>query len=228
MDDDATYCGECGKPLIRCMAFEECGGLLSDTGLCTVCVAPHLQVSQGALKTARVGGSVALPLEIANLSPVGRPLFVTAVYTREDNGEWCEEQLSWERLNTGEQRPITVRAASLERTGVHNIDVMIAVASRWRWREEQYAFTTKISLEIEGEKAESGPVVNIGGESAGHGNTVYIAGQSTNTDTQRSDTAALLSLVRAEKDERRLGLRGMGQASWAPRAITSRSRSAVC
>jgi hypothetical protein len=61
------------------MASEECGGLLDDHGLCTVCVAPYLQVDAGALTAARVGGAVALPLSLANLSTVGRPLFVTGL-----------------------------------------------------------------------------------------------------------------------------------------------------
>lgn len=220
MDAKATYCSECGKPLLRCMAFEECGGLLSDTGLCTVCVAPHMQMAAGALKVARVGGAVSLPLQFANLSAVGRPLFVTNIYSRESGKDWQEAQLGWERLNAGEQRAMTVRADNLDRAGVHNIDLLVAVSSRWRWREERFAFATHLNLEIEADQSDTGPVVNIGGESAGHGNTVYIAGQSQqDANATRSDTAIELALARAEKDERRLGLRGMGEASWAPRAL---------
>jgi len=33
---DAVFCGDCGKPLLRCMAFEECGGLVRDDGCCAV------------------------------------------------------------------------------------------------------------------------------------------------------------------------------------------------
>ena len=220
MDPSATYCGECGTPLIRCMAFEECGGLLDTRGKCTVCVAPQLQIEAGAMKEARVGGAVALPLSVTNASAIGRPLYVTALYSREGGGQWREAELSWERLHAAEQRPVTLRAETLERTGVHSIEILMAVANRWRWREERYAFTGTITLDITDDSASAGPVVNIGGESAGHGNTVYIAGQSTADDTAaRTKTAIPLKLTRAERDERRLGLRGLGETGWIPRDV---------
>lgn len=218
LEAEATFCGTCGKPLVRCMAAEECGGLLDDHGLCTVCVAPYLQVDAGALTAARVGAAVALPMSIANLSSVGRPLFVTGLWSREATGPWREESLGWERLDAGETRPISIIAREIERAGAHGLQVMVALASRWRWRQENYAFTASLTLMVEDEASENGPVVNIGGESAGHGNLVYISGKNdTGPGLQKTDEAIRLAMVRAEREERRLGLRGLDADTWVPR-----------
>lgn len=218
MDKDATYCGECGKPLIRCMAAEECGGLLDDQGLCTVCVAPQLMIAPGALTVAKIGSAIALPMSIANRSAIERPLFVTRFWSREASGAWREEQLGWERLNAGQARPVTVTASQLTRAGAHNIEILVAVSSRWRWREESYAFCADLRLIVESNEEKSGPVVTIGGESAGHGNTIYISGQGGEQEAVQATTEAIeLDLVRAERDERRLGLRGLSETLWIPK-----------
>lgn len=218
LDEDATFCGECGKPILRCMACEECAGLLDDRGLCTVCVAPYLQVDAGALTAAKVGSAVTLPMSVANLSGVGRPLFITGLWSREGAGPWREENLGWERLDAGESRPISIVANQIERAGAHGLQVLIALASRWRWRQENFAFIANLTLMVEDAVSGQGPVVNIGGESAGHGNLVYISGKNdTKPEVQRSDQAVELVLVRAEREERRLDLRGLDSESWVPR-----------
>ncbi|GAB5458217.1 MAG: hypothetical protein Hens3KO_12470 [Henriciella sp.] len=217
-DMDATFCGECGKPILRCIAAEECGGLLDDQGLCTVCVDPHIQVDAGALTAVKVGGAVSLPLTIANVSVVGRPLFVTKLWSREAGGEWREEALGWERLNAGQSRPVNITANQFDRAGAHSLDVLVAVANRWRWRQECYAFSATLRLTIEGEATQNGPVVTIGGDSAGHGNTVYISGQKDDAIGYKMTTDALdLPMVRSEKEERRLELRGISATHWVPR-----------
>lgn len=219
ISDDATFCGDCGKPLMRCMAAEECGGLLDDHGLCTVCVSPHLQVDAGAMVAARVGGAVSIPLSIANLSVVGRPIFVTDIWTREAGGEWRPHALGWERLAAGEVAPVAVTADKLERAGAHSLGVMVAVSTRWRWRQERFAFATTLRLTVENDKAETGPVVNIGGDSAGHGNVVYISGQDGDkAKAGTADEAISLTMVRVEKEERRLGLQGISEALWVPKS----------
>ena len=218
MDKDATYCSECGKPLIRCMAAEDCGGLLDDQGLCTVCVAPQLMIAPGALTAARVGSAIALPISIANLSAIERPLFVTHLWSREASGEWREETLGWERLDAGQARPVTITASQLTKAGAHNIEILVAVSSRWRWREESYAFSADLRLMVEGDENKVGPVVTLGGESAGHGNTIYISGQGDKREALQTTTEAIeLELVRAEREERRLGLRGLSETLWVPK-----------
>ncbi len=218
MDGEATYCGVCGKPLLRCMAIEECGGLLDDQGLCTVCVAPYLQISAGATIDAKVGSAIALPVSITNASAIGRPLFVTEVLSRETAGDWCEVELGWERLDAGQTRPVVITASKLEHSGAHNLEILVVVSSRWRWRKERYAFSAALRLQVEDSQSKTGPVITIGGESAGHGNTVYIAGQNDAQDKPSRTTEAIgLDLGRAEKEERKLGLRGLSPDLWIPK-----------
>ncbi|MEQ9507293.1 MAG: FHA domain-containing protein [Hyphomonas sp.] len=200
------------------MAVEECGGLLDDHGLCTVCVAPYMQIDAGALTAAKVGGAVALPISVANLSAVGRPLFVTGLWSREASGTWKAEEIGWERLAAGETRPISIVADEIEKAGAHSLQIMIGLSSRWRWRQENFAFVAQVTLMVEDPSAEKGPVVNIGGQSAGHGNTVYISGKGeTKPGRETTIEASRLTLVRAEREERRLGLRGIDAGSWVPR-----------
>lgn len=226
IEDDATYCEDCGKPLMRCMAAEECGGLLDDHGLCTVCVSPHLQVDAGAMVAARVGGAVSLPLSIANLSVVGRPLFVTSVWTKEAGGDWREQSLGWERLAAGEVGPVSIIADKFDRAGAHSIKVLVALASRWRWREERFAFEATLRLNIEADKSGNGPVVNLGKESAGHGNVVYISGQDKNqNEVSTAKEAITLAMVRAELEERSRGLRGIDKNLWVPKSTQFQWRS---
>lgn len=215
---DATFCGDCGKPLVRCMAAEECGGLLDDNGLCTVCVSPHLQIDAGALTAAQVGGAVSLPLSLSNMSAVGRPLFVTGLWSREASGAWKEETIGWERLDAGQSSPITIVADEIEKAGAHSLQILICLASRWRSRQENYAFLSQVTLMVEDPSKEKGPVVNIGGQSAGHGNLVYISGKNeTKPGRETSIEALQLPLVRAEREERRLGLRGLNANLSVPR-----------
>ena len=210
VDDDSTYCGECGKPIIRCMAIEECGGLLDDDGLCTVCVATHLQIDAGALKVAKVGGAVALPVSIANVSVVGRPIFVTRVWSREASGQWEDVRLGWERLDAEQSRPVSIIANELHHAGAHSIEILIELSTRWRWREERYAFSAGLTLHVKAEDKSVGPTVTVGGETAGHGNTVYISGKSeASADLETTHEALDLEMVRAEIEERDRGIRGI-------------------
>lgn len=219
VDPAATFCAGCGKPLLRCMAFEECGGLVDDVGLCTVCVAPHVQLTPGAMTSVPVGGEVALPFDLANLSAVGRPLFVTGLWSREGRDDWRRERLDWERLDAGTRAAASVTAVRIERAGTHKIDIMVTVSTRWRWREESWAFATSVLLSIDdGDKA-SGPVVQISGENIGHGNLINISGQvGSETRQDRRLTEAIdLPMQRLDIAERDLGLRGMDENLRVPR-----------
>lgn len=220
VDSDSTYCGECGKPIIRCMAIEECGGLLDDDGLCTVCVAPHLQVDAGALKVAKVGGAVALPVSIANVSVVERPIFVTRVWSREASGKWQDVRLGWERLDAGQSRPVSIIANELHHAGAHSIEILVELSTRWRWREERYAFSAGLTLQVKAEDKSIGPTVTVGGDTAGHGNTVYISGKSEAPAELETTIEALdLEMLRAEVEERDRGIRGLEGGVCVPRNV---------
>jgi hypothetical protein len=210
----------CGKPLLRCMAFEECGGLVDDVGLCTICVSPHVQLTPGAMMNAPIGGEVVLPFDLANLSAVGRPLFVTGLWSREGREDWRAERLDWERLDAGARGAASVTAAKIERAGTHRIDIMVSVATRWRWRQEDWAFATSVLLTVNDDDGKAGgPVVQISGENIGHGNLINISGQVGGDvrEDSRITKAIDLPMQRLDIAERHLGLRGMDGNLRVPR-----------
>ncbi len=205
-EDDATFCMECGKPLLRCMAFQECGGIVDESGMCPVCVQPHLQITPGALMKAAVGGSVAVPFELANDSKVDRPLFVTGLWSRE-RGEWREERLGWEKLAPGEHARASVTACELNSHGLHEIEIMIAVATQWRTREEHFAFSTSLLLDVPNPTVDPGSNIQI---SADDGNIIQIHGrEQSDGGSERSDKTLHMKLRRVEVEERELGLRSI-------------------
>jgi hypothetical protein len=104
--------------------------------------------------------------------------------------------------------------------------VLVALASRWRWREERFAFEATLRLNIEADKSGNGPVVNLGKESAGHGNVVYISGQDKNqNEVSTAKEAITLAMVRAELEERSRGLRGIDKNLWVPKSTQFQWRS---
>ncbi len=202
------------------MAFEECGGLVDDVGLCTICVAPHVQLTPGTMINAPIGGEVVLPFDLANLSAVGRPLFVTGLWSREGREDWRRERLDWERLEAGSRAAASVTATRIERAGTHKIDIMVTVATRWRWREEGWAFATYVLLTIDDDSEKgAGPVVQISGENIGHGNLINISGQvgAEGREDRLTAEAIDLPMQRLDIAERDLGLRGMESNLRVPR-----------
>ncbi len=218
-DASAMFCEACGQPLARCMAFQECGGLVGEDGLCRVCVAPHLQIIPGATMNAPVGGSVALPFDFYNASHVDRPLLVTGLWSRE-KGEWRKERLGWEQLDPGERAPASVTAREFDRAGLHEVEIMWTVATRWRARQEDFAFSTRVLLNIASEKAAAGPVVQISSENEMNGNVIQI---TDNTSRGARDEGKVISAIdmnihRLDLEERQLGLRGVRADLRVPRA----------
>ncbi|QDZ08775.1 FHA domain-containing protein [Sphingomonas panacisoli] len=223
-DPEAAFCEECGQPLARCMAFAECGGLVGDDGLCHVCVDPHLQIIPGATMNAPIGGSVALPFDLYNSSTIDRPLFVTGLWSRE-KGDWREERLGWETLDPGTRAPASVTAQEFDRAGLHEVEIMWTVATRWRARQENFAFSSRVLLNVAGESAgAAGPVVQISSENAMNGNVIQI---TDNTSRGSKDDGKVVSAIdmnihRLDVEERRLGLRGITEDLRVPRSVAFR------
>lgn len=222
-DQEAAFCEECGQPLARCMAFAECGGLVGDDGLCHICVDPHLQIIPGATMNAPVGGSVALPFDLFNSSTIDRPLFVTGLWSRE-KGDWREERLGWETLDPGTRAPASVTAQEFDRAGLHEVEIMWTVATRWRSRQENFAFSSRVLLNIAGESAGSaGPVVQISSENAMNGNVIQITDNTTRgKDDGRVVSAIDMNIHRLDVEERRMGLRGITEDLRVPRSVAFR------
>ncbi len=210
----AMFCGECRSPILRCMAYEDCGGLLGADGRCPVCVAPQLYLDAGAKRDVKAGGALVLPLVFRNDSPVRRPLFVTGVWIREGGGALRKQDAAWERLEAGASNPLWVQTGALERQGRSLFEITFVVATRYRWREEVFAFRSSLELDIEqGGGVVINQTIHAGGQDSGLGGTVNapirIEAASGNDDRQdRRTEATQLGLTRADVFEREQGVRG--------------------
>lgn len=223
LDRNATFCDECGQPILRCMAAEECGGLLDDSGRCPICVAPQLSLDAGAAASVKVGGTLALPLVVTNNSPVGRPLFIEAMWMRGEDGAMRDVELPFQRLNSGASAEVGVRTGRMDTAGVHRIDIMFVAATRFLWREERYVFTAAIAIPVEPEgPSEIVQNYNIHADQIGAGMTIY---NPTRIQKEREDGTVthaepiVLTLRRADTLERQLGQRGYEDGLTVPRAV---------
>ena len=155
MNPEAGYCNDCGDSLLRCIAYEECSGLVTASGHCEVCIAPRLILAADSVRETSVGGTVVLNLDVQNTTSIPRPLFVKAVWAREQQGEWEQISLPWDRIEANSSAPFSIRADQLDRAGIHEVELLIVVASRFEWREEVVAFSGRISLQVEAAQAVS-------------------------------------------------------------------------
>ena len=209
---DAVFCGECGKPLLRCMAFQECGGLVGDDGCCPVCVKPQLFLDKDAVTEVKIGGVLVLPLVFYNASGVARPLFVTDLWVREGDGPRRRVELPWKRLDAGGSNRVNIQTGALERQGRHGIEITFAAATNYYMREERFAFTSLLGLEVEqGGSLVINQTINTSGVGTG-ADTIYapIRLETTGDAAKKAPggKAAELALQRADAFEASSGVRG--------------------
>lgn len=221
LDRNATFCDECGAPLVRCMATDECGGLLDETGRCPICVAPRMSLDAGSASSVRVGGTLALPLIVSNASPVGRPLFIEEMWIKGDDSELRKVELPFQRLNSGATGEVGLRTGVMDTAGLHRFDIYVVVATRYLWREERYAFAASIAIPVEPEgPSEIIQNYNIQADAIGAGMTIY---NPTRIQKEREAGIAThaepiqLTLRRADTLERTLGHRGYDGRYAVPR-----------
>ena len=224
LNPDAAFCNDCGNTLVRCMAVAECGSLLDETGLCPVCVRPELSLDAGAAASVREGGKLALPLVITNASTVGRPLFITGLWMSEDDsGDPREIPLPFERLEPGGSANIAVRTGVLDYAGVHRIDLLMAVATRYRFREEEYIFSSSIVFPVESRDPDGPSVnVNVTAETVGAGFTVYNPTRIESDRAKGIEAHAApipLDKIRADEAERKRHRRGYENRLRVPRTV---------
>lgn len=223
LDVDAAYCDDCGRPLIRCMAHSECGGLLDANGMCPICVNLELSLDAGAASTVREGGRLALPLVIRNASSVGRPIFVKGLWIKEDDGALREIKLPFQRLDPQASANAGVRTSTLDYAGVHQVDLLVAAATRYQWREEQYVFASYILFPVESRNP-GGPstTINVNAEAVGAGFTVY---NPTRIEAERAAGSMAassplgLKTIHADLAERDLAIRGYDNRVQVPRSV---------
>lgn len=213
LTEGAVFCGECGKPLLRCMAYSECGGLVGDDGCCSVCVRPQLFLDKDAVTDVKAGGVLVLPLVFYNASGIARPLFITDVWIREGESPRRRIELPWKRLDAGGSNRLNIQTGALERQGRHGIEVTFAAATNYFMREERFAFTSSLGLEVEqGGSLVINQTINTAGVGTG-ADTIYapIRLETSGDQVRKAQVggkAAELALQRADNFEASNGVRG--------------------
>ncbi|MEM9814533.1 MAG: FHA domain-containing protein [Pseudomonadota bacterium] len=205
------------------MAFEDCGGLVGQDGLCPNCVQPVLDIDPAAIKDARIGGVLTLPFTLRNASTSGRPLFVTGLWSRTGDAPRQKVDLLWERLAPGQTSPAPVRTAVLSESGVHRVEIAFVAETRFRWRTEAFLFAASLNVTVEGDQ--TGVVnqtINLTADTIEPGATVYAPVRSEQQARANGHTALDLSLVHAERLELEMGLRGVDNAWRLPRTVPLR------
>lgn len=216
-DSEATYCIECGKPLLRCMAFSKCGGIVNESGHCPVCVHPQLQIAAGAQMKASVGGSVTVPFELVNGSLVDRKIFVRSLWSRE-GGEWRQERLGWAGLDPEERKTASVTACEIENPGLHKIEIMWVIASQYGAREEQFAYATSVLLDVPDSRDQPGSSIQING-SNNPGQLIQVkVADDAQGGAEKIVEAIDMKVERQEIEERRMGLRGVSGTEYIARS----------
>lgn len=222
-DPEAVFCGECGTPLLRCAAHEDCGGLVDQNGFCPECFALGLFLDGGAMRQAKLGAALALPFILRNANDNGRAVFITGVHVRQGNTPRRTLELAWERIDSGQSATWMLQTAPLEQAGNQALEIIIVASSRARWREETFAFVATLDLSVEDD---GGVVINQtinvtqGGAPGALGNTIYapirIEGDRRDDSTSTGDGPSgpsPLALMRADSFERSQKLRGMASGA---------------
>ncbi|MDB4778101.1 FHA domain-containing protein [bacterium] len=235
-DHQNSYCNDCGKPLIRCAAFEVCGGLLDEDGKCSTCFSPKLVLRGGQARQATVGDMITLPLQLSNEGSVKMKLHLKGVWFRKGHEDWKQCHLAWDRIEPHSQQPIDLMIDQLQLAGNHRVEVVIALASRSKLREEVFAFSAGVEVLVEGAKElVVQQNINYGAEAAKTGGTIYapirISKDNQDATDGSSNVPKELPLVRARVYERSFGWRGTriedGQSSKKHRLVSIRRNAII-
>jgi hypothetical protein len=208
VDPDAGFCGDCGSPLLRCMAAADCKGLVNADGLCDTCVSPQLFLDKGAVREVKVGGAVVLPLLFRNNAPAGRPIFISNLRLREGSGERKLQELPWERLESGVALPWSAQTSPIEHSGRMKLEISYEVATRYRWRQERFLYVAAMDIVAD----RGGDLVINQTNNTAEGATTYAPIRLTlgeSNGPSSSTEPAPLALVRADAMERAEGIRGV-------------------
>lgn len=151
-DPGVSFCPDCRHPLLRCMAFADCGSLVPATGPCPACVAPVLMIDAGAVVQSKAGERLAVPLILKNASTAQRPIWVKRI-ARLDGGHAEPIALTWEQIDAGAERRFTVDTPPLEAGGTYALRVVLVVGSRHRRLEEEYAFASGTTIRVSSQRS---------------------------------------------------------------------------
>ncbi len=208
-DTDAVFCPECGHPYLRCLAFEECKGLVEPMKECAACVKPVLLIGAGAMVQSKKGDRISVPLILRNGSTAGRPIWVTRI-ARLDDASDVPLRLTWEQIEAGAERRFSLDTPPLADGGSYTFRVMLVVSSQYRGIDESYAFEAGISLSASSQDSQNVTTnITVAGNVEGTGHLFSAqgamkSGQASGDPAERAE----LPLQRAERYELDNGVRG--------------------
>jgi hypothetical protein len=214
LQTDSAFCPECGRTLLRCMAFSECFSLIAPTQPCPVCIAPELAIDKGAITQSKIGERLSIPLVLRNASKVERAIFVTAIVKAE--GKAYEPlALPWEHVEPQSERRFTVETAPLAQGGTHAVGIIATLASRYKGREERYAYAGRVSIVVESpDQQQIVQNINLAGAQFETGGLVHAPVSSRpvgGTSPSVLRVREAIPFERAERYEIEQGIRGYGE-----------------
>ena len=145
---DSAFCGQCGDPLLKCGNFATCKGLLNTENYCPACFAPELKLLSDQTKVS-VGQAAHLKLDLVNRSTSVRFLMVKQAWIRIANGEWSKIELSWDRVETGQAKPIRFTTSQLESGGNLGAEIVLMLGTQHGFREEVVVFSANFTIAVE-------------------------------------------------------------------------------
>ncbi len=211
IDAAAGFCPDCGHALLRCMAFADCGSLVTPTQACPVCVAPALMIDAGAVVQSKAGERLSVPLILRNATPSARPFWVKRI-VKWDGRVDEPVALTWEQIEAGAERHFTLDTPPISEGGTHTLRAIIVIASRYKGLEEEYAFAASMAINVTGQDTQLiVQNINLSGaqfQTGGLVNTQLNTRQASGTSPSALQDRTVLSLERAEKFELEHGIRG--------------------
>lgn len=210
-DTEVAFCPECGHPYLRCMAFAECGSLVTPTQACPGCVSPVLMIDAGAVVQSKRGDRVSVPMILRNNSTAGRPIWVKQIVQLGGSVDQ-PVALTWERIDGQTERHFTIETPPLEVGGTHALRMLFVIASRYKGVEEAYAFSGGTSISVSAtETHQVVQNINLAGAQFQTGGMVHTAlntrDRGSSAPTALEDRA-VLPIERAERYELEHGIRG--------------------
>ncbi len=224
VDPNASFCGTCRTPLLRCISYQECKQLVEPFQPCPVCLAPQLVIDAGAVVSAQVGERLALPMIVRNqidsTAPILRPIWAKRIYKRERDQKLVSVNIDWQSIDAGKEREFYVETGTFGAGGTDKVDVFLELATRSKEGfEENHVFKGTLMFSVASQSGSQQVVQNINLSGAHMEDNALLHIPSTNTGGSQEETTGrtvdqrqVVKLEHVESLERELGTRGYTQS----------------
>jgi len=222
IDPNASYCGSCSTPLIRCISFQECGQLVEPFKPCPVCLAPQLVIESGAVVSAKIGDRLAVPLIVRNQldsqHPIPRPVWVQRVFKRERGKDLAPVAIDWHTIDAGKEREFYLDTGPFDVGGTDKVDVFLEVASRSKEGfDETHIFKGTLGFPVARDStSQVVQNINLSGAHLEDNALVHLPSNNSSSIGPEANTASqqrqVVKLEQVESLEKELGTRAYGTA----------------